>query len=98
MFLPGESQGWRSLVDAIYRVTQSQTRLKRLSSSSSSNRYEKTGMKDLRIPEAFVLVEHEVFCCSVTQLCLTLCNAMGCSTLGFLVLHHLLELSQTHVH
>ena len=55
-------------------------------------------MKDLRIPEAFVLVEYEVFCCSVTQLCLTLCNAMGCSTLGFLVLHHLPKLAQTRVH
>ena len=35
VFLPGESQGWGSLVGSIYRVTQSQTRLKRLSSSSS---------------------------------------------------------------
>ena len=34
-FLPGESQGQRSLA-AVYGVTQSQTRLKRLSSSSSS--------------------------------------------------------------
>ena len=36
--------------------------------------------------------------CSVTQLCLTLCNPMDCSTPGFPVLHHLLELAQTHVH
>ena len=35
---------------------------------------------------------------SVTQLCLTLCNAMDCSTPGFLVHHQLLELIQTHVH
>ena len=35
VFLPGESQGWGSLVGAVYRVAQSQTRLKRLSSSSS---------------------------------------------------------------
>ena len=34
VFLPGESQGWGSLVAAIYGVTQSWTRLKRLSSSS----------------------------------------------------------------
>ena len=33
VFLPGESQGQGSLVAAVYRVTQSQTRLKRLSSS-----------------------------------------------------------------
>ena len=37
MFLPGESQGRGSLVAAIYGVAQSRTRLKRLSSSSSSN-------------------------------------------------------------
>ena len=36
VFLPGESQGQRSLV-AIYGVAQSRTRLKRLSSSSSSS-------------------------------------------------------------
>ena len=35
---------------------------------------------------------------SVTQLCLTLCDPMDCSTPGFLVHHHLLELAQTHVH
>ena len=38
VFLPGESQGWGSLVAAIYGVTQSRTRLKWLSSSSSSSR------------------------------------------------------------
>ena len=30
MFLPGESQGWGSLVAAIYAVAQSQTRLERI--------------------------------------------------------------------
>ena len=35
--------------------------------------------------------------CSVTQLCLTLCNPMDCSTPGFPVFHQLLELAQTHV-
>ena len=34
-------------------------------------------------------------CCSVTQLCPTLCNPMDCSMLGFPVLHHLLEFAQT---
>ena len=33
VFLPGESQGRGSLVAAVYGVAQSQTRLKRLSSS-----------------------------------------------------------------
>ena len=37
-------------------------------------------------------------CCSVAQLCPTLCDPMDCSTPGFPVLHHLLELTQTHVH
>ena len=37
-------------------------------------------------------------CCSVAQSCLTLCDPMGCSTPGFPVHHHLLELAQTHLH
>ena len=37
VFLPGESQGWGSLMGCFYGVTQSQTQLKRLSSSSSSS-------------------------------------------------------------
>ena len=35
---------------------------------------------------------------SVTQLCLTLCNAMNCSTPGLPVHHQLPEFTQTHVH
>ena len=38
------------------------------------------------------------FCCSVAQLCPTLCNPMDCSTQGFPVLHHLQERAQTRVH
>ena len=37
-------------------------------------------------------------CCSVTQSFLTLCNPMDCSRPSVPVLHHLLELAQTHVH
>ena len=37
------------------------------------------------------------YCCSVAQLCLTLCKPTDCSTSGFLVLHYLLEFAQTHV-
>ena len=33
-------------------------------------------------------------CCSVTKSCPTLCNPMDCSTLGFPVLHYLLEFAQ----
>ena len=37
-------------------------------------------------------------CCSVTQLCLTLCDPMDCSMPGLPVHHQLPELAQTHVH
>ena len=37
-------------------------------------------------------------CCSVSKVCLTLCNPMDCSTPGFPVLHYLPEAAQTHVH
>ena len=36
--------------------------------------------------------------CSVAKSCPTLCGPMDCSTPDFPVLHHLLELAQTHVH
>ena len=39
-----------------------------------------------------------VGCCSVMQLCLTLCDPMDCSTPDFTVLHRLLEFAQTHVY
>ena len=35
---------------------------------------------------------------SVSQLCLTLCNPMDCSTPGLPVQHQLLQFTQTHVH
>ena len=35
-------------------------------------------------------------CCSVTQLCPTLCNPVDCSMPGLPVHHHLPELAQTH--
>ena len=39
-----------------------------------------------------------LFFCSVAQSCSTLCDPMDCSMPGFPVLHHLLELAQTHVY
>ena len=45
-----------------------------------------------------VRVQGSVHFSSVTQLCLTLCNPMDCSTPGFPVHHQLPELIQTHVH
>ena len=37
-------------------------------------------------------------CCSVLKLCPTYCDPLDCSSPGFPVLHHLLELAQTHMH
>ena len=40
----------------------------------------------------------EAFCCSVTKLCPTFCDAMVCSRPGSSVLHYLPEFAQTYVH
>ena len=45
--------------------------------------------------ELVLIVSLLLFNCSVVS---TLCDPMDCSTPGFPVLHHLLELAQTHVH
>ena len=50
VFLPGESQGWGSLMAAVYGVSQSWTQLKWLSSSSSSSKVQKFE-KELKIPK-----------------------------------------------
>ena len=39
-----------------------------------------------------------ICCCSVTNLCSTLCNPMGCSMTGFPVLHYIPEFDQTNIH
>ena len=39
-----------------------------------------------------------IFCGSVAQSCLTLCDSMDCITPGFLVFHCLPQFAQTHVH
>ena len=36
--------------------------------------------------------------CSIAKSCLTACDPTDCGTLGFPVLHYLLEFAQTHVH
>ena len=40
----------------------------------------------------------KIFCCSVANLCLTVCDPMDCSTPGFSVLHYPLEFAQTYFH
>ena len=68
----------------IHGGTKSQTRLKRLSSSS----------KQLSIQ--FLIPYSSIS--SVAQSCSTLCDPMDCSTPGFPVHHQFLELAQIHVH
>ena len=47
----------------------------------------------------YIYIYINIFCCcSVTKLCLTLCDPKDCSELGFPVLHCLPEFAQTHVH
>ena len=38
------------------------------------------------------------YCCSVAQLCPTVCDPMGCNTPGLRVPHHLPKFAQVHVH
>ena len=45
-----------------------------------------------------VCCRYNSFCCSVTKLCLSLCNPMDCSMSDSPVLHYLLEFTQIHVH
>ena len=53
----------------------------------------------VKMPLSFILSRYIQCCCwSVAQSCPTLCDPVDCSTPGFPVFHHLLELAQTHVH
>ena len=47
MFLPGESSGQRSLVATVHGVTESQTRLERLSAQARVHVVERTLEKEL---------------------------------------------------
>ena len=46
----------------------------------------------VQISHSYMTTGKIYFCCSVTQSCLTLCDAMDCSTPGFPVLHYQLKL------
>ena len=46
----------------------------------------------------FFLLWYVICCCSVAQLCMTLCDPMDYRAPGFPVLHYLPEFAQTHVH
>ena len=49
-------------------------------------------------PLLFILCLSFSCYCSLAQSCPTLCDSMDCSTPGFPIVCHLLELAQTHVH
>ena len=53
-----------------------------------------------KVLSMFIYKLQHIPCCwwLVAQSCPTLCDPMDCSTPGFPVLHHLLELAQTHIH
>ena len=55
-----------------------------------------TGQEQGHIYLSILNAQH--ICCSVTQLCPTLCDPVDCSTPGFLVPHHLPEFAQSQVH
>ena len=55
-----------------------------------------TGQEQGHIYLSILNAQH--ICCSVTQLCPTLCDPVDCSTPGFLVPHHLPEFAQSRVH
>ena len=46
----------------------------------------------------FTMCQTLCFVSSVSQLCLTLCDHMDCSTPGFPVHHQIPEIAQTHAH
>ena len=50
-----------------------------------------------KITIMYSIIFKYICCCSVAQLCLTLCDPVDCSMTGFPVLHYLPEFAQTHV-
>ena len=88
VFLPGESQGWGSLVGCHPRGLRVGHDWSYLAAAAA----------DYHQSWANLLLYLSCYCCSVSQSCLNFCNLMECSTLGFPVLHCLLEFAQTHDH
>ena len=58
--------------------------------------------KRWKLFKTVVFSSPRMFCiscfCSISKLCLTLCDPMNCSTPGFPVLHYLPEFTQIHTH
>ena len=81
VFLPGESQGWGAWWAAVYGVAQSRTRLKQLSSSSSSSRQSYTCLADFLLPMKKRLLStfppHSASWPTLGPFCVALCG-MAC--------------------
>ena len=60
--------------------------------------FSKTDIHMTNKPEKMLNIVHYCCCCSVEQLCPTLCDPMDCSTPSLPVPHHLPEFVQVHVH
>ena len=90
VFLPGESRRQRRLV-AYSPWGRKESDTVRHTGRHRGERWTRTAAQSIN-PGASCLPSN------FTQLCLNLCDPMDCSTSGFPVNHHLLELAQTHVH
>ena len=110
VFLPRKSHGQRSLLATVHGVKKSWTQLKGLSMHACIEvkidaEYQEEWLARA-VPGIFPNRIHfspsphrkACFCCSVAQLCPTLCDLMDCSMPSFPALHQLPELAQTHVH
>ena len=75
VFLPGESQGWGAWWAAVYGVAQSRTRLKRLSSSSSSAGLECSCRIELHSEESGCNTQNEGVLCRAGVPCAEWKNA-----------------------
>ena len=69
-----------------------------LTSIHSKKRFRKESNRGRLEVQQFLPRNYLSSCCSATQSCPTFCDPMDCSTLSLPVLHHLPELSQTHIH
>ena len=109
VFLPGKSHGQKSLLATVHGVEKSWTQLKGLSMHACIEvkidaKYQEEWLASAG-PGIFPNRIHfspsphrKACCCSVAQLCPSLCDPMDCSMPGFPALHQLPELAQTHAH
>ena len=94
---PDPLQGFNSLkIHPLSYLWPRSLRSQQAGSQDSVQAGQKQGQRPALLPQS--LKPKQDFCCSVTQLCLTLCNPMDDSMPSFPVHHHLPEFAQTHVH